>query len=113
MVSDDLDPTDEATIVARIRTQAAAKAVQISRHAQDALFEDGFMEDDLFQALAECVILENYPDHRRGSCCLIYGTTPKRRPMHIVCSTGTPILTIITVYEPTLPKWVTPTRRRR
>lgn len=112
MVSAEFDPADEAAIVARIRAQAAAREVLVTRHAQDALFEDGFTEDDLLRALHECVMLENYPDHRRGSCCLIYGNTAAQRPLHIVCSTSTPILTIITVYEPTLPKWVSPTRRK-
>jgi hypothetical protein len=56
--------------------------------------------------------LENYPEHRRGACCLLSGFTHGGRRIHIVCTTARPVLIIITVYEPRPPKWVTPTRRR-
>jgi hypothetical protein len=32
--------------------------------------------------------------------------------VHVVCTTARPVLIIITVYEPRLPKWLTPTNRR-
>jgi hypothetical protein len=34
------------------------------------------------------------------------------RPLHVACTTGRPMVTIITVYEPKPPKWVTPSKRR-
>ncbi|MBI3972422.1 MAG: DUF4258 domain-containing protein [Chloroflexi bacterium] len=57
-------------------------------------------------------MLENYPEHRRGACCLIGGTTSTGRPIHVVCTTARPMLIIITAYEPQPPKWITPTQRR-
>jgi hypothetical protein len=42
---------------------------------------------------------------------LIEGITG--RPLHVVCTTGKPLLIVITVYEPKLPKWLTPARRSR
>ncbi len=49
--------------------------------------------------------LETYRNHRK--------TTPTKagRPIHVVCTTSHPTLIIITVYEPTPPKWVTPVER--
>ena len=57
-------------------------------------------------------ILENYPEHRRGPCCLLLGYTGDQRPLHVVSTTAQPVLVLITVYEPKPPKWVTPTQRR-
>lgn len=86
--------------------------MRISLHAATAMFEDGFTRADLERVLATALLLENYPGYYRGPCCLLYGDTSSQRPMHIVCSTAGPIAVIITAYEPTLPKWLTPTRRR-
>ncbi|MBM4122800.1 MAG: DUF4258 domain-containing protein [Nitrospira sp.] len=58
-------------------------------------------------------VIENYPEHRRGPCCLLNGQTERGRPLHIVCTTAQPSLIIITAYEPRPPKWVTPTQRRQ
>jgi len=99
-------------VLARIRTQAQEERVQITQHAHQEMVEEDFTLDDVEQAIANAKILENYPEHRRGACCLIYGTTRKGRPLHIVCTTARPLLIIITVYEPKPPKWVSPTQRR-
>jgi hypothetical protein len=56
--------------------------------------------------------LEHYPEHRRGACCLVNGSTEEGRPLHVVCTTGQPLLILITVYEPRSPRWLTPRERR-
>ena len=66
---------------------------------------------DVFEALAQGEILEDYPEHRRGPCCLVGGFTERGRPLHVVCTTAQPMLIAITVYEPRPPKWPTPMRR--
>jgi Domain of unknown function (DUF4258) len=55
----------------------------------------------------------HYPDHRRGACCLLCGYTDSGRPLHLVCTTLQSPVILITVYEPKLPKWETPTQRGR
>ncbi len=65
----------------------------------------------LLEAIDSAKIIEYYPDHRRGACCLMNGRTRQGRFLHIVCTMGAPMLIIITVYEPRSPKWVTPTQR--
>ena len=67
---------------------------------------------ELLEALASAVVLEDYPEHRRGACCLVLGYTKRGRPLHVVCTSGLPVVVVITVYEPKPPKWVTPTERR-
>ena len=74
--------------------------------------EEDITLDQVLQAVDNAQILENYPEHQRGACCLLSGVTGAQRPVHIVCTTAQPVLIIITVYEPKLSKWVTPTERR-
>ena len=68
--------------------------------------------DEVLEAIESGQILEDYPEHKRGSCCLLYGLTSQQRPLHITCTTAHPLLVIITVYEPLPPKWVSPIQRR-
>ena len=97
----------------RIRSQAAAENIRVTQHAQQEMVEENITFAEVLQAIGTAQILENYPEHRRGSCCLLNGITENQRPLHIVCTTAQPVLIIITVYEPKLPKWVSPTQRRR
>lgn len=108
----EFDVTDLEAVLERIRAQAAAENIRITQHGQQEMVEEGIILDEVLQAIATGKVLENYPEHRRGACCLIYGITRNDRPLHIVCTTAQPVLIIITVYEPKPPKWVTPTQRR-
>ena len=95
-----------------MREQALADNVRVTRHAQQEMVEDDISLDDVLEAVSHGTVLEDYPRHRRGACCLVYGPTRAGRAIHVVCTTGQPTLVIITVYEPTSPKWTTPTQRR-
>lgn len=104
---------EQEPVLRRIRSQAAAERIRITQHAHEEMVAEGISLADLLQAIQRAEILENYPEHRRGACCLLCGTTDAGRAMHIVCTTAHPVLIVITVYEPKPPKWVTPTRRGR
>lgn len=99
-------------MVDTIRIQARTGNLRVTLHAQQEMTEEQISLDDVLEAIAQGVILEDYPQHRRGACCLIYGRTLAGRAVHVVCTSGRPTLIIITVYEPKLPKWLTPTQRR-
>jgi hypothetical protein len=109
----EIDTTDVEAVLRRIRVQAAAENIRITQHAQRQMVEEDITFDEVLEAIATGQILENYPEHRRGACCLLNGLTHEGRPLHIVCTTTRPMLIIITVYEPKPPKWITPTQRRR
>jgi hypothetical protein len=109
----EIDTTDVEAVLRRIRVQAAAENIRITQHAQREMVEEDITFDEVLEAIATGQILENYPEHRRGACCLLNGFTHEGRPLHIVCTTTRPMLIIITVYEPKPPKWITPTQRRR
>jgi hypothetical protein len=107
----EVDVTNLEVVLERIRTQADADNVRITQHAQQEMVEEEITLDEILEAMTTGQILENYPEHRRGACCLLNGFTQAGRPVHIVCTTARPVLIIITVYEPKPPKWITPTQR--
>ena len=110
---EDIDPTDVEAVLRRIRRQADRGTLRVTQHAQQEMAEEEILLEDLLEALRSSSgqLLENYPEHRRGPCCLVNGYTQAGRPLHVVCTTAVPLLIVITVYEPKPPKWVTPTRR--
>jgi hypothetical protein len=99
-------------VLERIRAQADVENIRITQHAQQEMAEDDITFDEVLEAITAGQVLENYPEHRRGYCCLLNGLTKNGRPVHIVCTTVRPALIIITVCEPKPPKWTTPTQRR-
>jgi len=106
------DATDPIPALAKIRALSAAREVRITQHAQQEMTEEAILLDHLLQAISNGRILENYPDHRRGACCLLHGADATGRDIHLVCTTAQPRLIIITAYLPRPPKWVSPTQRR-
>ncbi len=96
-----------------IKQEAQAKRLELTLHATQEAHAEGISADEIRQALINGQVLEDYPEHRRGACCLIYGDTNAGRPIHVVCTSQRKPVLIITVYEPKLPKWVTPTQRSR
>jgi len=107
----EFDATITEVVLERIRAQAATETIRLTQHAQQEMVEENITLDEVLQAIATGQILENYPEHRRGACCLLNGLTRNDRPLHIVCTTAQPVLILITVYEPKPPKWMTPTQR--
>jgi hypothetical protein len=95
-----------------VRAQAQAENLRLTLHAHAEMMEEGIRLDELLEALRAAEMLEDYPGHRRGPCCLVLGWTALRRPLHVVCASAGSVLIVITVYEPRPPKWVTPTERR-
>jgi hypothetical protein len=89
----------------KIKFQARSESIRVTTHAQEEMLKDFYSLDDILYAIEKSEIIENYPAHKRGACCLLLGYTAEKRPIHIVCTTGLEILIIITVYEPMPPKW--------
>jgi hypothetical protein len=99
-------------LLARIKSQAGAEAFRVTQHAQQEMVEEEITLDEVVQAIQHGEILEDYPEHRRGACCLVNGFTDEGRSLHIVCTTAQPLLILITAYVPRPPKWLTPRERR-
>lgn len=102
---------DEHAILGRIREDASARNFRVSIHGDQEMVEENIILAEVLEAIETAVVLENYPEHKRGPCCLLYGNTRAGRPVHVVCTSSLVLLVMITVYEPKPPKWVTPTQR--
>ena len=99
-------------LLAKMQGQARMKALRVTQHAQEEMDAEDITLSEVREAIARGQILGNYPEYLRGACCLLYGQTNEGFPLHIVCTTAQTLLVIITVYRPTLPEWISPTRRR-
>lgn len=106
-----LSDFDSQQAMAGIRAQVETESVRVTQHAHEEMVAEEITLQEVFEALARGEILENYPEHRRGPCCLVSGFTGRGRPLHVVCTTAQPLLIVITVYEPKPPQWTSPTRR--
>jgi hypothetical protein len=101
----------DVTLV-RIQAQAFARAIRVTDHAREEMEAEAITQAEVLEAITAGQIIENYPDHQRGACCLLSGRTAKGRSLHVVCTTSLPLLLIITVYVPAPPKWINPTERK-
>ena len=98
-------------ITVRLRRQAEGDRLRITVHAHQEMVEEDVSLDDVIHALGQAMLVENYPEHQRGPCCLVCGQSAGERYLHVVCTTSLGLATVITVYEPKLPKWATPFKR--
>ncbi|MGC9194012.1 MAG: DUF4258 domain-containing protein [Syntrophobacteraceae bacterium] len=104
--------SDKARIEMVIRALAGDRALKFTIHAHQEMVEEDITTSELLSSLADCILLEDYPDHKRGACCLVCGKTKNGRYLHTVCTYGYPEAIIITTYEPKPPKWETAFKRR-
>ena len=102
---------NERTFLEKIQEQARTRNFRLSIHVQQEMVDENIVLSEVTEAVNTAQVLENYPEHKRGACCLLYGITAAGRPLHVVCTTSLQILVIITVYEPKPPRWITPTQR--
>jgi len=107
----DADLLDRDAIVGRLRDQAERDAVRITIHAHQEMVDEDISYDDVKEVLHDARVVENYPDHKRGACCLVCRSTSRNRYIHAVCTTSLELAVIITAYEPKPPKWTTPFER--
>jgi len=107
------DSVDFDIISTRLREQATAGAIRITVHAHQEMAEEDISLDEVTEVLLAAKVLEDYPEHKRGPCCLVCQRTSRWRYVHVVCTTSLEVAIIITAYEPRKPKWVTPFERGR
>ena len=106
-----MEQAELKSALTQIKSQAAAGQIRLTQHAAEEMAEEEVSLDELLQAIKNAEMLEHYPEHRRGACCLVNGRTNRGRFLHVVCTTAQRVLVLITVYEPKPPKWKTPTMR--
>ena len=66
----------------------------------------GISVQEVREAIAGGVVIEDYPGDKYGPSCLLLGFTDAQRPLHIQCSyPSRPLVNLITVYEPDPDLW--------
>jgi hypothetical protein len=97
-----------------VRQKISSEEYEYSGHAEKEREADKISLEDVEHAIFIGEIIEEYPDDPRGESCLVLGYGKDNYPIHIVCGrTVSSKLRIITVYIPSLPKWLDERTRRR
>jgi hypothetical protein len=98
------------------RLAAAQRLVVWSAHAVGELVADRLVRSDVEAALAEAVIVENYPTVGRPlPDCPVLGDLRDGRPIHAVVAIDTEQdqIIVVTVYRPDAEEWEDDWRTRR
>jgi hypothetical protein len=101
------------TLIEEIRKKVQAGAFEYSQHAVDQSILRHISVQELQEAVEAGEVIENYPNDKYHSSCLILGLTATGRPVHVQCShPSRPLIKIITVYEADPEQWSEFRRRR-
>ena len=84
------------------------KDVLISSHGYDELANDGIMVKEIMQSVHSAIVIEDYPDFRKGPAVLLLQTDKDGNPIHTVW--GIPKgeerpAVLVTAYRPEPEKW--------
>ena len=94
-------------MIEKIRAKIRQGRYEFSEHAVSQSILRRITVQELGDAVAGGQIIEDYPDDKYGSSCLIFGFTLAYRPLHIQCSyPSRPLVKIITLYEPDPSQWI-------
>ncbi len=98
-----------------VRLQVRAGNFAVRLHAMQHAVKEGFAVDDIAYAVLHGVIVEEYPQRRRGLLYADISVEKNILPLHIVCEhrhLDAPV-DFVTAYISEVKEWKTPTQRRR
>ncbi len=96
-----------------MRRQFSHGQFEFSQHAFRRAVERNISEFEIRQAGATARIIEDYPDDKYAPSCLLLGFTDAGRPLHLQASYAeSPLVKIITIYEPDPARWANYSERR-
>ena len=93
------------------RKKISSEHYFLSRHADVERKNDNLTLIEIEEAILNGIVLETYPEDKRGESCLTVGFATSGKPIHVVCGKSDNALIIITVYIPTPPKFKNPYER--
>jgi hypothetical protein len=97
----------------QIRVQLSVGEFEFSRHALKRVVERNISESEITQVSKNAELIEDYPDDKYFPSCLLLGYTQENRPLHLQVSLAdTPMVRIITIYEPDPEEWIEFRKRR-
>jgi Domain of unknown function (DUF4258) len=101
-------------LIEEIRQKITSDQFEFFKHAVDQSILRGIRVQEVREAITSGQIIEDYPDDKYGSSCLVSGLTQSNRYIHIQCSYPIrPLVKIITLYEPDSKQWSDNFTRRR
>lgn len=97
-----------------IITAIRRNQIRITEHADEEAQADRLTFDEIFAAVFQGEIIEDYPDDKPYPSCLIFGETFARQPVHSVWAYNpeNQWAVLITVYRPDPRRWIEWRRRR-
>ena len=96
-----------------VQGQLLGGEFDFSDHAFLRAVERNIGDSEIMEAGNSVFLVEEYEDAKYGPSALVLGFTLIGRPLHILVSlSDTPLLRIITLYEPDPDQWEDFTRRR-
>ena len=99
--------------LAQVQAQFLAGEVDYSNHAVTRAGERNISDAEIREAGAEVQQVEEYPEDKYGPSWLVLGFTGSGRPLHMQVSiVDSPLIRIITVYEPDPDEWLDYIQRR-
>jgi hypothetical protein len=106
---------EESTTFQKIKKLNEKEKVLISNHGYDELAADGLEVGEILQTIDSAVVLEDYPDFRKGPAVLLLQKDRENRPIYTVW--GIPAgreepAVLITAYRPDPERWSEDFKRR-
>ena len=96
-----------------IRRQLSVGEFEFTRHALKRAVERNISEEMIRQAGQNVQVIEEYPDDKYAPSCLLLGFFGEERPLHFQVSyADTPLVKLITLYEPDEHEWYDYAQRR-
>ena len=106
----------ESMVFEKIKELVAQQDVLISAHGYDELAEDGILVKEVLSSVNTAIVIEDYPEFKKGPCCLVLQKDKNDASIHVVwgISAGTerPAV-LITAYRPSDERWDDDYTRRR
>lgn len=93
----------------------AANRILITGHARKEAEDDNILLTEIYWSVNQGEIIEDYPDDYPCPSCLVYGISPKNKPIHSVWAYNEQkeLAILITVYRPNLNQWINWRVRRK
>ncbi|MFH1933687.1 MAG: DUF4258 domain-containing protein [Pseudomonadota bacterium] len=91
--------------IEEIRNKIRQRKYSFSDHSVKRIIKRNVTRQEVESTILTGEIIEEYPDDKYSPSCLIYGKTEYGRDLHVQISLS-PIVVIITVYEPDREEWV-------
>jgi hypothetical protein len=111
-LKDFADMTQPQKTLEELRQLVVADNYHYSSHAEDKIAECNVTDREVREVVLSGEVLETYTEDARGWSYLLLGF-PKARTLHVQIGFNRwrQLAIIITVYEPSPPKWITPRQR--